>query len=58
VPGVTLRRIFRCWLLRKHRWVRRRARGDEEYWECRDCGEMFTGAMPTGEGKYRAPFGM
>lgn len=28
------------------------ARGDEEYWQCRDCGEMFTGIRPTGESKY------
>jgi ribosomal protein L37AE/L43A len=46
---------LRCRLLRKHRWVRRRGEGDEEFWECRDCGAAFSGAPPTGEGRYSMP---
>src|SRR5581483_5823819 len=39
----------------KHRWVPREGPGDENYWECRDCGAAFSGAPDTGEGKYRMP---
>jgi len=49
------RRLLKCRLLGKHRWVRRRASGDEEYWECSDCGAAFSGIRPTGESHYSFP---